>query len=206
MPQSLIGRKAEPDDATLVAGCLAGRQDAWDALVDRHARLVRSVPRRYGLGDSDADDVAQAVFLQLHRRLETLRDADRLTSWLITTAHRESWRVGRARPDLADHLAETIADVGQPDAGDAARWERSDAVRRGLAELGGRCEALLVRLFRDERPDYEAIARELDMPVGSIGPTRARCFSKLAPILRRLGVGPESESEAEVAPDSVSGD
>jgi RNA polymerase sigma factor (sigma-70 family) len=183
------------DDASLVARCLDGRADGWGALVDRYARLVRSIPRRYGLDDADADDVAQATFIQLHRSLDRLRDAERLSSWLITTAHRESWRIGRRRPELSDHLHETIADVGTPDPAEAARWEREQAVRRALGELGGRCEALLTRLFRDPSPDYTGIARDLGMPVGSIGPTRARCFQKLAPILRRLGLAPDG-SEA----------
>jgi len=188
-------RPSSLDDVDLVARCLDGRTDAWERLVDRYARLVRSIPRRYGLNDADADDVAQATFIQLHRSLDRLRDAERLSSWLITTAHRESWRVGRKRPDTADHLQETIADVGTPDPADAARWEREHAVRTALAELGGRCEALLTRLFRDPSPDYHGIARDLDMPVGSIGPTRARCFGKLAPILRRLGVAPDDDED-----------
>ena len=182
-----------PDDPTLVRRCLEGRPEAWDALVDRYARLVRSVPRRHGLDEADADDVAQATFILLHRSLGRLRDAERLASWLLTTAHRETWRVGRRRHGTAEQLLESVADVGAPDPADVVRWEREQAARQALAELGGRCEALLTRLFRDPSPDYTGIARDLDMPVGSIGPTRARCFAKLAPILRRLGVGPEAE-------------
>ncbi len=182
-----------PDDPTLVRRCLEGRPDAWDALVERYARLVRSVPRRHGLDDADADDVTQATFILLHRSLDRLRDAERLASWLLTTAHRETWRVGRRRRGMAERMLESVADVGAPDPADLARWEREQAVRQALAELGGRCEALLTRLFRDPSPDYHGIARDLEMPVGSIGPTRARCFARLAPILRRLGVAPDAE-------------
>lgn len=194
--------RSPDDDAVFVARCLEGRADAWGALVDRYTRLVRSIPRRYGLDDADADDVAQATFMQLHRSLDRLRDAERLSSWLITTAHRESWRVGRRRPELSAHLHETIADVGTPDATDVARWEREQAVRRALGELGGRCEALLTRLFRDPSPDYTGIARDLEMAVGSIGPTRARCFEKLAPILRRLGLAPDGSGAPDATGDS----
>ena len=162
-------------------------------LIERYARLVCSVPRRHGLDDADADDVAQATFILLHRSLDRLRDAERLASWLLTTAHRETWRVGRRRRGTAERMLETVADVGAPDPAELNRWEREQAVRQALAELGGRCEALLTRLFRDPSPDYHGIARDLEMPVGSIGPTRARCFTKLAPILRRLGVGPDAE-------------
>ncbi len=193
------------DDAELVTRCLAGREDAWGVLVDRYARLVRSIPRRHGLDDADSDDVTQAVFVRLHRSLGDLRDAARLSSWLITTAHRETWRVGRRRPASAAHLQETVADPGTPDPADVDRWERQHSVRQALAELGGRCEALLTRLFRDPSPDYARIARDLDMPVGSIGPTRARCFRKLAPILRRLGLEPEDEAAGDGGGDGDDG-
>lgn len=175
-------------DAQLVQACLTGNQSAWDELVERYARLVYSIPRRYRLEPADADDVFQAVFLQLFRQLAALREHDRLSSWLITTAHRESWRIGRRSQHGVD-LDSIISDVGSPDPEAAVTWERQHLVRQGLAELGGRCERLLTALFLDpDHPDYERIALQLRIPVGSIGPTRARCFEKLEKILRRLGL------------------
>ncbi|MFK7962083.1 MAG: RNA polymerase sigma factor [Phycisphaerales bacterium] len=191
-------RNSRSDDQTLIRRCAEGRQDAWDALVARYERLVYSVPRRYGLDPADAEDVAQATFVQLFRRLETLRDESSLASWLITTAHRESWRVGRRRPTTAAHLAETIPDVGTPDPVQAAAWERAELVRRALDELGGRCRDLLRLLFSADRPDYSAIAGTLGIAIGSIGPTRARCFAKLMPILDRLGLTPDGPGGATV--------
>ena len=188
------GRFADHDDAGLVAACRRGREDAWNALVDRYARLVVSIPRRHGLGPDDADDVAQGVFLQLFRRLETLDDANRLASWLITTAHRETWRVGRRRGRDAAFEAR-FDDLAEPDPDDAARWERSDLVRRGLERLGGRCEALLRALFAEDAADYASIGAALDMPVGSIGPTRARCFAKLERILGDLGLRRDEDAD-----------
>jgi DNA-directed RNA polymerase specialized sigma24 family protein len=35
-------------------------------------------------------------------------------------------------------------------------------------------------LSADARPSYEEISTEVDIPMGSIGPTRRRCLSKLA--------------------------
>ena len=45
--------------------------------------------------------------------------------------------------------------------------------------------------------DAEAIASQLDMPVGSIGPTRARCFKKLEKILLDMGYEPVFQEEEE---------
>lgn len=183
---------ATRSDAELIAACLDGRQRAWDELIERYQRLVYSVPRKCRLGDADAEDVVQAVFIQLYRRLESLRDAERLASWLLTTAYRESWRIAReGRRHVGDgDLVDMPGPV--PDDATVADAERTQLVRQALRALGGRCEALLTALFRENGvPNYEAIARELDMKVGSIGPTRARCFRKLERILLDLGFDAE---------------
>jgi hypothetical protein len=57
-----------------------------------------------------------------------------------------------------------------------------------MRRLDERCRTLLTALFLDPAtPGYESIAARLGMPIGSIGPTRARCFRKLDAILRELG-------------------
>jgi RNA polymerase sigma factor (sigma-70 family) len=175
-------------DTPLILKCLAGDEAAWNALVDRYTRLVYSIPRRYGLSDADAADVHQNVFVAAFRHLERLRDHDRLSSWLITTTHRECWRVGRRTRTTGD-LDQIIEDVGSPSDEHLEQWEQQDLVRRGLEELGNPCRDLLSALFLEPGEEsYESIARRLGMKVGSIGPTRVRCFSKLEAILRRMGL------------------
>jgi RNA polymerase sigma factor (sigma-70 family) len=175
-------------DPKLIQSALRGEQRAWNEIVDRYARLVYSIPRRYGLPEADAEDVFQQVFIILFRRLETLQDTTKLSSWLITTTHRECWRVGKRSPETAQLIDERVADVSMPDPGEAQRWEHQHLVRQALGRLGGRCEALLRMLFMSaSEPSYETIAEELDMKVGSIGPTRARCFKKLEQLLLDMG-------------------
>ncbi len=179
-----MGHRSDPE---LIQRCLAGEQRAWDELVERYGRLVYSVPRRYGLSDADAGDVVQNVFLTAYRKLGGLKDQERLSAWLITTAHRESWRVGK-RSDAAGALNEQFADVGSPSDDELVRWEQQHLVRLALEELGGSCRELLMALFLDRaKPSYETIADQLGIKVGSIGPTRARCFQKLEAILLRMG-------------------
>lgn len=180
-------------DPQLIRDCLAGKAEAWDTLVETYGRLVYSIPRRYGMSESDADDVTQAVFTILFRKLDTLKDNTRLSAWLITTTHRECWRVGK-RGESAAAVEEAIADLAEPAPEDAIRWEHAHLVRLALRELGGRCEQLLRRLFyAHSEPDYQRISEDLGMPVGSIGPTRARCFNKLRPILERLGLNESAD-------------
>ena len=88
--QHLRSTPVPRNDLQLIQACLAGRHDAWDELVDRFKRLVYSIPRRYGFSDADADDVFQNVFIILYRKLDTVRDHERLAGWLIRTTHRES--------------------------------------------------------------------------------------------------------------------
>jgi RNA polymerase sigma factor (sigma-70 family) len=189
------GKGVYRSDPKLIEACLRGEQAAWDELVERYGRLVYSIPRRYGLDEADADDVSQSVFSILFRKLDTLVDQTRLSAWLITTTHRECWRIGRQSKRSAAIVDAAISDVSSPSAGQMERWERQELVRRALERLGGRCEALLRELFTTGSDGgYESIAERLGMKVGSIGPTRARCFEKLEKILREMGFDPEQAS------------
>lgn len=175
-------------DPELIQACQRGEQVAWNELVERYGRLIYSIPRRYGLSEADSDDVFSAVWTVAFRKLNELRDDTRLSAWLITTTHRETWRVGKKRGTYRE-LDQAIPDLDSPAPEQAETWERQHLVHQGLTELGGRCEELLRALFLESgAPDYEAIATRLGMPVGSIGPTRARCFEKLEKILARLGL------------------
>lgn len=175
------------DDKALIESCLAGDQAAWNELVDRFGRLVYSIPRKIGMSAADADDVFQAVFGIVHRRLETLRDQTRLPAWIIRTTYRECWRAKKfykSTPKLND-----VSEPSDAELDDAVvKLETQHAVRQGLTMLDEKCRGLLEALFFT-MPDapYEEIAANLGMPIGSIGPTRARCFKKLETILLKLG-------------------
>ncbi len=179
------------DDAKLIQACLADDQQAWNTLIERYGRLVYSIPARLGLAPADADDVFQVVWGIVLRRLETLRDESRLSAWLIRTTYRESWRrakQARRGPSLDDVPGDPPSNE-EPMEEEVLRWERQQIVRRGLSELDERCRDLLTALFLDqESPSYEEIAERLGMKVGSIGPTRARCFKSLERILGKLGM------------------
>lgn len=183
---------AEPHDdevVILVRACLDGNSAAWETLVDRYSRLVYSIPLRLGLSATDADDVFQNVFLLLYRNLGQIRDQQRVVSWIITTTYRESWRLGKQRAGAATaELDERLPDRETPPDATVLRWEREQLVRQGMATLDERCRQLLTALFLTAAPPaYDELAGQLRMPVGSIGPTRARCFKKLERALEQLG-------------------
>jgi DNA-directed RNA polymerase specialized sigma24 family protein len=65
------------------------------------------------------------------------------------------------------------------------RWELTEWLNHGLLMLNKRCRDLLLALyFETSDPSYSDIAARIGMPVGSVGPTRARCLERLKQILQ----------------------
>jgi RNA polymerase sigma factor (sigma-70 family) len=165
-----------------VAAAAAGEPLAWNQLIDRYAVLIRSVCRAHRLGDADSDDVAQLTWLRAVEHIGRLRDPDRFGAWIGTTARHECLAVLRGRKRVvptADEIAQPLfAEHGDPDETELAA-ERRAAVRYALGALPPRQQTLLRLLHSDSEPSYEAIGSALDMPVGSIGPTRGRALERL---------------------------
>lgn len=181
---------AQREDRDLIAACLSGEHAAWEALIRRYQRLIYSIPLKSGLSADDAADIFQSVCLRLYEKLATLREHDKISSWLITTTTRECWRVsalGRREPQPSNSDDESETDslsqlpATEPLADEQHEMlERQQAVRDAIESLSQRCRELLTMLFYDrEESSYADIARRMAMPVPSIGPTRARCLDKL---------------------------
>ena len=87
----------DPVVTDLVTTARNGDKQAWDALVERYAPLVWSICRRHQLGDTDAENVGQIVWLQLLDHLSSLPHPAALPGWLATTTRRECRRVLQSR-------------------------------------------------------------------------------------------------------------
>lgn len=173
----------EDDLPALVRRAVAGEQAAWNGIVDRFAALVWSICRSFRLNEADAADVAQTVWLRAVEHLPVLREARALPGWLSTTTRNECLRVLRQQNRrsfyaLDDVVEQTPDDEPELDEAILAA-ERRDAVREAFARLPQNCRELLEMLVTDDRLSYADISQTLQMPVGSIGPTRARCLDKL---------------------------
>jgi RNA polymerase sigma factor (sigma-70 family) len=177
------------EDAELLSAAARGDARAMGALVDRYQRLVYAVPKRLGLPPEACEDVFQNVFVALIRHVGSIRDARTLPKWLITTANRESWSAARVRRrHRGVEPPEALAGDVPPPAEGLEDLEIRQQIERALQALGGRCEKLLrAVMVAGDRPDYQRLGQELGMPVGSIGPTRARCLEKLQALMS----GPE---------------
>jgi len=179
-------------DRKLIIACRRGDERAWETLIARHERLVFSIARRHGLTAEDAADVTQTVFIILLQSIDRLPDDVNLGGWLTTVTRRHTWRamtrLGRELPGEKEDVAESTTLLGRQTSNPVDRWETLQAMHESLNRLGGRCQRLLLALYFDTtEPSYAEVAARLNMPVGSIGPTRARCLTKLKTLLEEDG-------------------
>jgi RNA polymerase sigma factor (sigma-70 family) len=173
----------DPTVIALVSRAAGGDPAAWDEIVERYAPLVWSICARFGLSNHDREDVAQNVWLLLVEQLGKLREPAALPGWLATTTHREclrvvtaarkSERLGTGLDDALQFVDNTIIDE------EILMAERNAALRAAFAELPPKCRQLLAMLISDPPYSYAEISEKLQIPMGSIGPQRARCLERL---------------------------
>jgi RNA polymerase sigma factor (sigma-70 family) len=187
-PVSAADRRAQRPErlAEYLERAKSGDLGALDQVVTELNPLLWHVARSQGLTREDAADVVQTTWLELVRQLHAIRSPLALTSWLVSATRREAWRADARRRKHSGIGDEALADLpdGQPGVDERLGTdERHRALWRYFSRLNERCQALLRVVAVADRPDYAAIAESLDMPHGSIGPTRGRCLAKLRAML-----------------------
>lgn len=186
--------RIEAEDEALLLACRQGDETAWATLVTRYQRLIYAIPRRCGLDEDLCADVFQRTFTLLWQHLARIEQPSRIRSWLVTTARREAAAVARRQRRL---LPIETADDEQSEGNQSVfidpnpvpdalllQLEEQQIVRMTMTALDERCARLLTLLFYQAEPaSYTEVAALLDLPAGSIGPTRARCLQKLRRLL-----------------------
>ena len=171
------------DVARLVRRAADGDRQAWEQLVDQYARLIWSITGEFRLAESDAADVAQTTWLRLLEHIHRIQYPDRVGSWLAATTRNECLRsiaahkrvvLGHDDGDL-DNAAALEPDVDARLIAD----ERAQVVQDAMSSLPRRWQRLLELLMADPPVSYAEISDQLDLPIGSIGPTRGRCLARL---------------------------
>ncbi len=169
----------EPDLVGLVSAASEGDRDAWNAIVRRYAGLVWTVARSFRLSAADAADVSQATWLRLVEHLHTVHEPAGLGSWLATTSRREALAVLRKRREIPTSYPDRADDRQAPPWQRLFTDERDKELWRAFERLPERCRTLLRLLVIEPVASYAEAAAALDLPVGSLGPTRARCLQTL---------------------------
>jgi RNA polymerase sigma factor (sigma-70 family) len=180
----------DEETGPLVTAAAAGDKAAWQALVERFSGLVWSIARAHRLSRADAADVSQTTWLRLAENIHKLNNPERVGAWLATAARRECLSHIRlsARTVPTDDVALFDDGAARDSPTEAevlhAEAEREEALRarqlwRALGRLPDRCQRLLRILMASPPPSYAEVAAALGLPVGGIGPTRARCLQRL---------------------------
>jgi RNA polymerase sigma factor (sigma-70 family) len=160
---------------------------------------VWAVTRTFRLNDAQAADAVQTTWLRLVEHLTEIREPERVAGWLRTTARRvclatvrESGRelltdISEEHAGLVSDRYSAAADESGPEVS-AVRRDQQVLVRRAVATLPERHRVLLGLLASSPPASYEEISAWLGLPVGSIGPTRARILTRLRAELETVGL------------------
>lgn len=165
-----------------------GEGAAWNALVDRFSHMVWLVARGFRLNDASARDVSQTVWLRLIENIDSIKDPERLPGWLATTTRREALRVLKARErDIPTEFEYDVEDTTNPSLDEMLiDDEETRFVVRAFNTLDETCQQLLRLMTVVPALDYEEMSEITGRPIGSLGPTRARCLEKLKAALSRI--------------------
>jgi len=178
---------ARGDDPEAVTS--SAEEEDWEDLIERYQHIIDSVCRSFRLKAEDAADVSQTVWMKTFVNVTRIRERRALPGWIKTTAQHAACDVLRSRDRLTlfedssqdkpcswSSLAPRHEDVDDG----VLSAERRAAVRHALNELTEDRRVFLNLLVADPPVSYQQISEQLGLPVGSIGPTRARCLRKLA--------------------------
>ncbi|HET8605096.1 MAG TPA: sigma-70 family RNA polymerase sigma factor [Marmoricola sp.] len=159
-----------------------GDEQGLDELVRLMSPVLWHVVRATGLDHEAAEDAVQTTWLALVRSVGSVHDAQAVGRWLCTAARREAWRSARAAGKVRgcedEVLDARLPQQPSPELEVVLDDERA-RLWNALSRLSERCQRLLRIVAMEPRPDYAGISADLQMPVGSIGPTRGRCLDKL---------------------------
>ncbi len=186
----------DPEDPVpgWVRAAAAGDARAWERLVDRYDDLLWSICRAHRIGDDNAADVIQLTWLRMLENLDRIRDPERLAGWLATTCRRECWALlRRSRPsvNLDEENMERLLGGGGPADEPVLTAAQHAALWQAFRRLSEWCQRVLRALIVDAEdgpPSYRMVASRLQVPAGSLGPTRARCLGQLRKLLDNGGI------------------
>jgi RNA polymerase sigma factor (sigma-70 family) len=185
----------------LLQGIINGDSSAWDEILRRYGRLVSTTVRSFRLQEADALDAIQTTWLRLAENAHRVQHPERLAGWLATTARREclrSLRHAKTGPNFTDWALETVSDPSAGPEQRAIEASITGMLRDLIDELPPLRRNLIQMLFTDNPWSYAEIAHVAGIPLGGIGPTRARALRQLRDKIDEHEVGPISSCAPEL--------
>lgn len=180
------GRRTTSD---LLQAALDGDSRAWRQITEDYSDLLWWIARSYRLDDAASADLVQMVWLKLLQHGRSIRNPERLAAWLATTARREAnRRYAASRRQLpTDELEDRPSNESMGPEEHAIDEELTAAALAAFHQLGSSCQQLMALLCEVPPKSYQEISAVLDLPIGSIGPTRQRCLATLRSEMKKRG-------------------
>lgn len=175
---------SDPTDEALIARCQQGDEQAFRELVDRYKHLVFGVVARSAADPARVEDLAQEVFLRMHRGLPYFRGEAKLTTWIYRIVlnllsqdaqRRRGSREVALDPDIPSHEPRTH-DRAMTD------LELRDRLDKALARLPANYRLLIAGHYLHD-VKYEDLADALGLPVGTVKTHLHRAKKQLRALL-----------------------
>jgi RNA polymerase sigma-70 factor (ECF subfamily) len=186
VPPAADATEEEPADSGLARRWQAGDRAAGSALIDRHLPRLRAFFAVRCASATEAEDLAQEVFLAVCRHLEAFDPALPFTGWLYGIARNklaDFWRrqhpiatFERVPPEAVDHRSP--ADIHQESDGAADAWKE---VFARLPEA--QATALWLRVQEDL--SVQEIARTMEVSLANAKVLLFRARQTLLPIFKQ---------------------
>jgi RNA polymerase sigma-70 factor, ECF subfamily len=175
----------ELDERALIERCRTGDDTAFSELVERYKHLVYGLVYRLTADRSQVDDIAQEVFLKIHRGLPYFRGDARLSTWIYRIVQNVCFEARpRRAPDLSLDVppeARPVREPGQPD-GAFADLELRDRLDKAIAQLPDQYRLLIAAHYL-EGVQYEALAEAMNIPLGTVKTHLYRAKRRLRELL-----------------------
>lgn len=175
------------DERALLERCRSGDDTAFGELVDRYKDLVYGVVYRMMPDRTQVDDLAQEVFLKVHRGLPYFRGDARLSTWIYRIVQNVcSQARTRRRPDLPLDGGREDRPVREPGSVDGAfaDLELRDRLEKAIAQLPENYRLLIAAHYL-RGVQYEALAEALNIPLGTVKTHLYRAKRQLRELLER---------------------
>jgi RNA polymerase sigma-70 factor, ECF subfamily len=194
----------DPTDARLVEQALAGSQDAYRLLVDRHSRAVFSLVVRMVRDDGVAEELAQDAFVKAFAALRSFDPAYKFSNWMLRIAHNVAIdHLRKARPPIVSidddasgrEMAEVLVDAREPSPFDhAVRGDLRGDIEAALTRLRPEFRRLVVMRYLEDL-SYEDIAEVVGLPLGTVKSHLHRARAALGRLLVDSGWGAAGPQE-----------
>jgi len=172
------------NERELVERCRLGDERAFQELVDRFKDLVFGLIARTVQDRSRAEDLAQDVFLRIHRGLPYFRGEARLSTWIYrivanVCAQDQARREAMVSLDddrVSGRSTPSVLDRGFGD------LELRDRLEKAIVRLPTNYRLLIAAHYLDG-VRYEELAEALQLPLGTVKTQLYRAKQRLRQVL-----------------------